>query len=261
MEIIFNKGLHFKKIIECCKDLIPTGNLIFNKEGISLNSIDLNQTALITFKFNKSSFSKFKLPYESESIHIPISFERLHKILQTYNNSDIMIIKKKTNSDKLIFIFNNIESKKKITYNIPILNFEQIELDIPEEKNDDITEINIAPLTISDIIKNSSKFGEYIQIKTIKGIKENSNIIKFIIKDLEGDVEYIYEENNDDIKKIDISKEINVSYILSYLVKFVKFGSIADSLIITLSKNMPIIFYYIFPQGEIKLFLSPKIEE
>ena len=61
MEITFKKGKFFKKLIEFCKDLIPSANLIFDKNGISLNSLDSNHISLIFFQINIESFSKFKL--------------------------------------------------------------------------------------------------------------------------------------------------------------------------------------------------------
>lgn len=261
MEVIFKKGKFFKKLIEFCKDLIPIGNLTFHKNGISLNSLDCNHVALIFFKINIESFTKFNL--QTDSITLPISFERLCKVFKTYNDSDTMTIKYKSDGDKLIFIFKNITTKKTATHRIPIINQEQDSYDVPEEKRDDISEITVTPMTISNITKDCAMFGEYIRIKTIKGNEEKGNVnsIKFSVEDIEGDAEFLYEENEEDIQEIEITQEVDCKYTLGYLVRFAKFSTIADSLTITLSNNAPLLYHYILPIGEVKLFLSPKIED
>lgn len=257
MEIIFKKGKLFKKLIEFSKDLIPIGNLTFNKDGISLNSLDSNHVALIFFTINTDAFSKFNIQIDTT---LPISFERLCKVFKTYNDSDTMIIKYKNNGDKLLFIFKNTTTKKTATHRIPILNQEPESYDVPDEKRDDTSQVTVTPMTISNITKDCAMFGEYIRITTIKGNDSEVNSIKFSVEDIDGDAEFIYQENKEDIKEIEISEEINCQYTLAYLVRFAKFSSIADSLIITLINNSPICYHYILPIGEIKLFLTPKIE-
>ena len=81
MEIVFKKGKFFKKLIEFSKDLIDIGCLKFNKNGISLNTIDINKCAIITFQINLDAFSKFKV--EQEYV-LPVKFEYLCKISRIF---------------------------------------------------------------------------------------------------------------------------------------------------------------------------------
>lgn len=258
MELVFKKGKFFKKLIEFCKDLIPSGNLLFNKNGISLNSLDSNHVALIFFQINIDAFSKFKI---NEDISLSVSFERLCKIFKTYNDDDIMTIKHKQD-DKLTFVFKNTVTKKTATHKVPLLNINDEQLEILEEKTDGV-EITIKPSTIANIIKDCSMFGDSVKIKTIEGDDEfdEPNKIKFFVEDLEGDAEYLYEENEADIQSINIENNVDCKFMMSYLVKFTKFSSIADSLIITLENNKPLLYDYKIPIGNIKLFLSPTIED
>lgn len=259
MEITFKKGKFFKKLIEFCKDLTPSATLSFNKQGISLNSLDTNHVALIFFQINIESFTKFKL---TNDISLPISFDRLCKIFKTYNDSDSMTLKYKDDDNKLTFLFKNSTTKKTATHKVPLLNLDYSAIEIPEEKIEGV-EIEISPMTISSIIKDCAMFGDKIKIETITGDEdfEEPNKIKFSVEDLEGDAEYLYEENEEDIQTINITNNVNSVYMTSYLVQFSKFSSIADSLTITLCDDKPLLYYYKTPIGEIKLFLAPIIQD
>ena len=262
MKLVLKKGKFFKKLIEFCKDLIPSGNLSFNRQdGISLNSLDTNKVALIFFQINKEAFSTFEL---TEDFTLSISFERLCKIFKTYNDSDTMTIKKKKDDNKLTFLFKNSTTKKTATHKVPLLNLSNEQIEIPDEKeSDEGTIINITPMTIANITKDCAMFGDTIKIKTIEGDSDldDPNQIKFYVEDLEGDAEYLYEENEEDIQTINIIDNVNCTFMMSYLVKFAKFSSIADSLVIKLKNDNPISYHFKIPIGEVKLFLSPKIQD
>ena len=254
MEICFKKGKYFKKLIEYCNPLIPVGNLKFTENGIYLNTIDTNNVALIMFHIKKEAFTKFKITKE---IILTISFERLAKIFKTYKDTDIMTLKYKTDSDKLIFTFKNSSTKKTVTQRVPLLNsLDDSEMDVPDINFDSV--VTISPAIISSIIKDCSTFGDKVKIQTISGDEDK---IKFSVNDLEGDAEFVYEENEDDIQEIDITNEVNVIFNMKYLTKFSNFSIIAKSLKLHLSNNSPLLYEYESMIGDIKLFIAPQIED
>lgn len=255
MEIIFKKGKFFKKLIENCKPLLSTGHLQFTTEGIKLNNLDTNQTAMIIFDIGLDYFTKYKV---SENIILPVSFERLSKVFKTYKDTDEMKIKYKKNSDKLSFIFKNIITKKTATHRIGILNEEMMELEVPEMDTYD-TEILMTPMTIMNITKDCANFGDTLKIQTIDGGIKEGNKVKFSVEDIEGIAEYEYEENQEDVQEINIEEEVELSFIMSYIVKLSNFSSMAESVKIYISEDTPLLYHYTTPIGEIKLFLSPKI--
>lgn len=255
MEVIFKKGKNFKKLIENCNNLINVGTLKFNKEGIFLNTIDINQTAVIYFHINTDNFTKFNL---NKEYILSIDFTRLSKVIfKTYKDTDEMKIKYKEESDKLKFIFKNTVTKKVATFTLPLLNDEQEEVELPEIDYD--SEVIITPETIYSITKDCAVFGSNLNIKTIKC--EEANKIVFSITDINGKAEYEYEENEADVQEINIKNEINLTFLMSYISKFANFSTMSNSLKIYLTNNIPLLYYYKTNIAEIKLYLSPNIED
>lgn len=255
MEVIFKKGKIFKKLIENCNNLISIGCLKFNENGIYLNTIDNNQTAVIYFHIPSSNCTTYKI---DEEINLTIDFNRLSKIVfKTYKDTDEMKIKYVKSSDKIKFIFKNTTTKKTATHTVPLLNNEMDEIELPDIDYD--SEILIRPMVINTITKDFEKIGTNLRIRTLE--KSPNNEIIFSISDLQGDAEYKYEENDEDIEEINIKKEIDLTFLVSYLSKFASFSSISDELRIYLTNDAPLLYNYKTKMGDIKLYLSPTITE
>ena len=72
---------------------------------------------------------------------------------------------------------------------------------------------------------------------------------------------FLYEENEEDIQDIEINNEVEARFAKNYLIKFSAFSQIADELYLCLSPDVPLLFQYSTSIGNIKLFVSPKIED
>ena len=253
MEIILKKGKQFKKLIDNCKNLISIGNLRFNKEGIFLNTMDANQTCVIYFHIPNSEFSTFNI---EEEIVLSIDFKYLSgSVFKTYKDTDELKIKYKNGSDKVKFIFKNNITKKTATHTLNLLNNDQDEIELPEIAFD--TEVKLTPETIYTITKDCSIFGGNLKIKTIKS--NPHNIIEFSVEEMGSKAEYKYEENEEDIDNIIINQSVELTFRMEYISKFANFSSMANSLIIYLTNDQPLLYHYTTKIGEIKLYLSPNI--
>ena len=152
MEIIFKNGKQFKKLIDNCKNLISIGNLRFNQNGILLNTIDTNQSAVIYFHIPIESFSTFNI---KDECLLSINFEYLSKsVFKTYKDTDELKIKYRKNSDKIKFIFKNTTTRKTATHTLNLLENDQDEIELPEIEYD--TEVCITPETIYSITRDCS---------------------------------------------------------------------------------------------------------
>lgn len=255
MEIIFKKGKQFKKLIDNCKNLLSIGNLKFNENGIFLNTIDVNQTAVIYFHIPTDAFSTFNI---QEEMILSIDFKYLSgSVFKTYKDTDELKIKYKNNSDKVKFIFKNTTTKKTATHTLNLLNNENDEIELPDIECD--TEININPETIDSITKDCAIFGNNLKIKTIESNPNNK--IEFSVEDMGSKAEYQYEENEEDIEEIIINNPVELSFRMEYISKFAKFSGMATSLTIYLTNDQPLLYKYNTRIGEVKLYLSPNISD
>ena len=258
LTIIFKKGKYFKKLIENCNSLVSNGTLNFTEHGINFQSTDANNISVINFNIPLEAFEKYNVPINQT---LSINFERLVKIFKTYKDTDEMKMTHKNNTDSIIFTFTNNTTKKRVKQTVKLINLEISELEIPEYKED--CELIITPMTIYNIIKDFNNFGDYVKIETIEGDEDLDipNKIKFKVSDLEGESEFLYEENGEDIKEININNNINLNFNITYLTKFGNFCAMSNSLKIKLTKDYPLEYNYKTPIGTIKLYLSPQIDE
>ena len=253
MEVILENGKCFKKLFELIEPLISSAVLYFNEDGLSINSLDHCQVALLVFHMDKSHFKKYKL--KEKELEIGLDFKKLNQFFKTYNDNDEMTLKS-TSSDKLTLIFKNTKSKKKVTHRIPLLNIEYTPHDVPDE-NDYHVKLDVNPNSISTIIKNCSMFGDDVLITA----DNEFDTLDFVVDNLEGKSEFSYEQNDNEFKSVDIKEDFRGLFQLDYLVKFTKFSSLSNELYIQLINNAPIFFKCVTPIGDVLLYVAPKIED
>ena len=253
MEVIFENGKYFKKLMELTEPIVSSAVLYFNEDGISINSLDHCKIALLVFHIDKSHFKKFKL--KEKELELGLDLKRLNQYFKTFNDNDEMILKC-TSPDKLTLLFKNDKTKKKVTHRIPTLNLDYEPHDIPDDSEFQ-TLLSANPNTLLTIIKNCSMFGGDVKIVTDKDLDS----IEFSVETLEGKSEFSYEQDDNEFKVINIVEDVTASYQLDYLMKFAKFSSISTELDIQLNNNAPIFFKYVTPIGNVLLYLTPKLDD
>ena len=253
MEIIFQDGKYFKKLIELTEPIVSSAVLYFNQDGISINSLDQCQVALLSFHIDKDKCKKYKL--KDKELELGLDFKKLNQVFKTYNDNDEMILK--CNSpDKLILYFKNNKTKKKVTHRIPTLNLEYSPHDIPKPDQYHV-KLSVNPSCILTIMKNCSMFGSDVNIT----VDSDMDTINFSVESLDGKSEFTYEQDDNEFKVIDIKEDFSANFQLEYLLKFAKFANLSTDLDIILDNNAPIFLKYITPLGDVLLFLTPKIDD
>lgn len=244
MNVVIKEGEVFRKLISCLKDLITdSGELIFNENGVYMQSIDTNKVVMIDLELNQDAFEKYEL--DSEEIKLGLNFVNFSDILKLSKSTHINLIYKKE-SDKLTVKIN--ENRKKIQFNMNLSTTNKEELELFDINYD--VKIYIELSEFQKSIKDLSSFGKKCRMI----VKDNDFTLSVTGDAGEGDIcvsdaEIEYSQASNE------GEEYGGIFDVKYLNLFTK-AALIDEIILKFGKDVPFCFEYQFEYGYIRFYLS-----
>ena len=103
-----------RTLIEVLKDVLNDINIVFDKSGIKIMSMDGSHVALIHMKLEAEKFEEFICP---EKMNIGICVSSLYKLMKTVSNSDtIAMYIAEHNSNELAIKIENADKNTSTTF-------------------------------------------------------------------------------------------------------------------------------------------------
>ena len=242
----------FKQVVDALKEILMDVNLEIDETGIKIVAMDNTHIVLIHLKLEADKFEQY---YCEKKIYVGINMLRLHALIKTITNNDILslyILKDDPNS--LGITIDNNDKNFKTNYKLSVLDIDILNIQIPPV--DFHTIISMPSSYLQKIIRDMHNLAEYIEFR---------NIGDKLILSCKGDFctqETIMGTDKSQsitIKKNDESEHeiIQGIFSLKYLSIFTKCTNLSNTVEIYLKNNYPIILRYtIASLGEIKLCLA-----
>lgn len=243
----------FKQVIDALKEILMDVNLEIDETGIKIVAMDNTHIVLIHLKLEADKFEQY---YCEKKLYIGINMLRLHALIKTITNNDILslyILKDDPNS--LGITIDNNDKNFKTNYKLSVLDIDVLNIQIPPV--DFHTIITMPSSYLQKIIRDMHNLAEYIEFrnigdKLVLSCKGDFCTQETIMGSDKSQAITIKKNNSDEEHEI-----IQGIFSLKYLAIFTKCTNLSSTVEIYLKNNYPIILRYtIASLGEIKLCLS-----
>jgi len=237
--------------------LVTVGTFECSSEGIALQAMDTSHVSLVSLLLKSGGFDHFRC---DKNLSLGINLVSMSKILKCANNDDILTIKTEDKPDTITFIFESPNQDKISDFQLKLMDIEGETLGIPDT---DYTSIIKMPSNeFQRICRDMAVLGETV---IIGATKEG---VKFSVSGELGTGNVMCKPSTStDAKQeeavtIKIEDAVQLTFALRYLNFFTKATSLSGSVVLSMSKDVPLVVEYrIDDLGFIRYFLAPKIEE
>ncbi|WP_297474840.1 DNA polymerase sliding clamp [Thermococcus sp.] len=246
-EIVFDGAKDFADLIATASNLIDEAAFKVTEEGISMRAMDPSRVVLIDLNLPEGIFSKYEVEEEET---IGVNMDHFKKVLKRGKSKDTLILRKGDDN----FLEITFEGTAKRTFRLPLIEVEELELDLPE-----------LPFTAKVVL-----LGEVLK-EAVKDASLVSDAMKFIATENEFVMKAEGETNEVEIKltledegllDLEVEEETKSAYGISYLADMLKGIGKADEVTIRFGNEMPLqMEYYIRDEGRLVFLLAPRVED
>ncbi|RLF81037.1 DNA polymerase sliding clamp [Thermococci archaeon] len=246
-EIVFDGAKEFADLIDTASNLIDEAAFKIAEEGISMRAMDPSRVVLLDLNLPASIFSKYDLDGEET---VGVNMDHFKKVLKRGKGKDILVLRKGEEN----FLEITLEGTAKRTFRLPLIEVEELELDLPE-----------LPFTVKAVI-----LGEVLK-EAVKDASLVSDSIKFIAKENEfvmraegetQEVEIKLTLEDEGLLDLNVEEETKSAYGVSYLADMAKGIGKADEVVLRFGNEMPLqMDYPIRDEGRLTFLLAPRVEE
>ncbi|HDD31708.1 MAG TPA: DNA polymerase sliding clamp [Thermococcus litoralis] len=246
-EIVFDGAKDFASLIDTASNLIDEAAFKVTEEGISMRAMDPSRVVLIDLNLPAGIFSKYDVDGEET---IGVNMDHFKKILKRGKGKDILVLKKGEEN----FLEITLEGTAKRTFRLPLIEVEELELELPE-----------LPFTVKAVI-----LGEVLK-EAVKDASLVSDSIKFVAKENEfvmraegetQEVEIKLTLEDEGLLDLEVEEETKSAYGVSYLADMAKGIGKADEVVLRFGNEMPLqMDYPIRDEGRLTFLLAPRVEE
>ncbi|EHR78061.1 DNA polymerase [Thermococcus litoralis DSM 5473] len=246
-EIVFDGAKDFASLIDTASNLIDEAAFKVTEEGISMRAMDPSRVVLIDLNLPAGIFSKYDVEGEET---IGVNMDHFKKILKRGKSKDILVLRKGEEN----FLEVTLEGTAKRTFRLPLIEVEELELELPE------LPFTVKAVVLGEVLKEAVKDASLVS-DSIKFIaKENEFIMRAEGETQEVEIRLTLEDEG--LLDLEVEEETRSAYGVSYLADMVKGIGKADEVVLRFGNEMPLqMDYPIRDEGRLTFLLAPRVEE
>ena len=246
-EIVFDGAKDFASLIDTASNLIDEAAFKVTEEGISMRAMDPSRVVLIDLNRPAGIFSKYDVDGEET---IGVNMDHFKKILKRGKSKDILVLKKGEEN----FLEVTLEGTAKRTFRLPLIEVEELELELPE------LPFTVKAVVLGEVLKEAVKDASLVS-DSIKFIaRENEFIMRAEGETQEVEIKLTLEDEG--LLDLEVEEETKSAYGVSYLADMVKGIGKADEVVLRFGNEMPLqMDYPIRDEGRLTFLLAPRVEE
>jgi proliferating cell nuclear antigen len=250
-------GKVFKQLIEAIKDLVQDANIDCSDEEISMQAMDSSHVSLVQVTLRKNGFDHYRC---DRNISLGFNSTNMSKLLKCAGNDDIITLKAEDSGESLTLMFESPNQDRIADFELKLMDIDSEQLGIPE--TDYKCTIKMPSTEFQRIIRDLQVLGDTCEISCTK------EGVKFSVTGDLGTGNVLLRSNasptdkEEDQVTIDMEEPVTLTFALRYLNYFTKATSLASSVIISMSPDVPVVVEYPIEEiGHIKYYLAPKIDD
>jgi len=256
-EARMTQGNMLKKITEAMKDLVTEANFDCSTTGISLQAMDSSHVSLVALLLRAEGFDHFRC---DRNISLGINLGSMGKVLKCCNTDDIVTLKADDNADAMTFVFENSNQDRISDFELKLMDIDSEHLGIPDTEYK--SQVKMPAGEFQRICRDLSILGDTVTIAVGK------DGVKFSVSGEMGSGNMTIRQNTSvDTKEeeqvtIEMEEPVTLNFALRYLNFFTKATPLSGSVILNMSKDVPLVVEYRIEElGHIRFYLAPKIED
>jgi len=270
-EIKTLKSVIIKNVFEVIKPYIKETNILINKDGIKISTLDISKISLTYIKLDAKKFEAYHC---ANPTIIGIDTTIFFKTIKSANRREtITFYMNKDEEDKLGIELADPFMGKVKDYKIPLLALDEKVIHISDMSFDYV--INMPSVQFQQIIKDIQLLeGKVVEIKSIgkqlvfsceDGLAEFKTAISEIDENLNKDQKALLQQNGEDIRSVKFEKTNDKiaqgKFKLSYLMNFIKASHLCENMNILLTNDKPLILeYFVADLGLMRFLLMSHVE-
>ena len=234
----------FKTIFEVLKDVLNDVNVIFNRDGIRILTLDTARAALIDLTLAADNFEEYSC---DDEITAGVNMANMFKLLKTIGNNDTLEVRV-DNTEFMDILVRNSEKKSKTAFKLKLLDINDDRIDIPN--------VNIEVVTVMPSVDFQRICRDMGNLSNDVSISRSGKLLKI---SCEGD----FANQDTVIECSDESVDTNGKYSLKYLNIFTKATSMCSNmrLLQNTENNFLILSYNVANLGQLQFYLASKVSD
>lgn len=265
------KSVIIKSLFEILKPYIKETNILINKDGLKISTMDTAKVSLTYVKLDANKFESYNC---EKPVIIGVDTTTLFKTIKSANRREtITFYMTKGEEDKLGIELADPFMGKIKDYKVPLLALEDKVINISEMSFDYV--INMPSVQFQQIIKDISLLeGKVVEIKSIgkqlifacdDGLAEFKTAISEIDDTLDKDQKLLLQQNGEDIRSVKFDKSndkiVQGRFKLSYLMNFIKASHLCENMNILLTNDKPLVLeYFVADLGVLRCMLISHVD-
>ncbi|NBP00213.1 MAG: proliferating cell nuclear antigen (pcna) [Proteobacteria bacterium] len=270
-EIKTLKSVILRNMVEILKPYIKETNILINKDGIKISTMDTSKVTLTYIKLNANKFESYHC---QNPVIVGVDTTTLFKTIKSANRREtITFYMNKDDEDKLGIELADPFMGKVKDYKIPLLALEEKIINISEMSFDYV--INMPSVQFQQIVKDIQLLeGKVLEIKSVgkqlifscdDGLAEFKTAISEIDDNLNKEQKALLQQNGEDIRSVKFEKTndkiVQGRFKLSYLMNFIKASHLCENMNILLTNDKPLILeYYVADLGVMRFLCMSHVD-
>ncbi|CAL8466451.1 g5987 [Coccomyxa elongata] len=255
-EARLTQGVLLRKLLDSMKDLVQDANFDCSSTGFALQAMDSSHVSLIHMQLRSDGFDHFRC---DRNLSMGVSLNNMAKILKCMGNDDVLTMKAEDQGDSVTFMFESANQERISDFELKLMDIDSEQLGIPD--TDYSATVKMPSSEFARICKDLSTIGDTVLIAVTKdGVRFSTN----------GDIgsANVTVRSHSNVDKpeeqvvIDMQEPVALTFALRYLNSFAKATPLSNQVIISMSKELPVVVQYrMEDMGQISYYLAPKIED
>lgn len=250
------QGGLLKRVLESVKDLVNDANFDCSSTGFSLQAMDSSHVSLVALMLRSDGFEHFRC---DRTLSMGMNLGNMAKMLKCAGNDDIITMKAEDSGDTVTFMFESPSQERISDFELKLMDIDSEQLGIPD--TDYSATIKMPAGEFQRICRDLSSIGDTVVVSVTK------DGVKFSTTGDIGKANITVRQNTavdkqEDQTVIDLQEPVTLTFALRYLNSFAKATPLSPFVILSMSKELPIVVEYrIADMGHVKFYLAPKIED
>ena len=243
--------------MEATRELITEANFEVSASGLSLQAMDSSHVSLVSLILRGDGFEHYRC---DRTFSMGMNLNNMGKMLKCAANDDIITMKSEDSGDNVSFVFESPQHERVSEFELKLMDITSENLGIPDTEYS--ATVRMASSEFQRIVKDLSSIGDTVEIAVTK------DGVKFSTGGDVGSASVVCRQNAAADAKpeeqtiIDMQEPVSLTFALRYLNSFAKATGLSPSVVIKLSKELPVVVEYkIADIGHIRYYLAPKIDD
>jgi len=250
------QGSVLKKVLDSIKDLVTDANFDCAGTGFSLQAMDSSHVSLVAMMLRSDGFEHYRC---DRNMTMGMNLTNMSKMLKCAGNDDIITMKADDDGDVVTFMFESPNQDKISDFELKLMDIDSEHLGIPDTEYEAV--VKMPAHEFQRICRDLSSIGDTVVISVTK------DGVKFSTTGDIGNANVTVRQNTtvdkeEEMVVVELQEPVSLTFALRYLNSFTKATPLSDQVVLSMSKDLPVVVEYkIADMGYVRYYLAPKIED